>query len=330
MLPLPESEYSDENIISRSPDSIKHLYFQIRKMPELTEQARLIDQVLPSRLQEVKGTASAVINQFKAQKKVILQHFDHWIMPIAQEVLDGFLLDAQQLKRKLEDKLEHLDQTTSEEWEVQANQWAQLYSRWNDRKGLVNKILEVVIDRTKHLIDKDVQVIHDYQSQSLANLPEETETFKNVEERLTHATAEPLKQLMNLRNEVKENSSLQQASEWVAKLQERRESYFDQLLMKIDHVMKDVVNLEETKDWTAFVELEGEVLFMERELHHINSDLTHLHLVEESDKQFLLGRLEGLLDHVTDLDNPTLPSPLQIRMQALKAGILLSISRLEK
>jgi hypothetical protein len=330
MLPLPEFENPDENIISRSADSIKHLYYEIRKMPELTDQARVIDQVLVTRMQDVKGTACAVIDQFKAQKKVILQRFDHWIMPIAQEVLDGFIYDAQQLKRGLDDKLEHLEQTTPEEWDVQASQWAQLYSRWNDRKGLVNRILEVVIDRTKHLIDKDVQVIQDYQSQSLANLPEETETFRNVEERLTQATAEPLKQLMNLRNEVSENTSLQEASEWVAKLQERREGYFDQLLMKIDHVMKDVVNLEETKDWTAFVEVEGEILFMERELHHINSDLTHIHLVEESEKQFLLGRLEGLLDHAEDLDTPKLPSPLQIRMQALKAGILLAISRIEK
>lgn len=331
MAPLSEPEKPEEIKIHEVKDPIKRLYVQIRKMPELSKQAQAVDQILLSRLQDLKGTASAIIRQFHEQKKSILQRFDSWIMPIAQEVLDALIKEAQTLKCQLEEKLDNLDQTTPEDWDTAAKHWAQLYSTWHDRKGLVDKILEVVVDRTKHLIDKDIQVIQDYQTQSLSHLPQETETFKNVEERLAHAIEEPLKQLMNLRNQAKEHQSLQQVSEWVAKLQERRETYFDQLLMKIDHVMKDVVHLEETQDWTAFVEVEGEILFMERELHHINTDLSQLHLIiAESDKQFLLARLEGLLDHVNDLDECSLPQPLQMRVQAIKSGIQLSISHLEK
>ncbi|MBS0272686.1 MAG: hypothetical protein JSR85_08605 [Proteobacteria bacterium] len=331
MVSLPESEKPDEKIIpdSSSGDSTKRLDLHVRKMPELSEQARVIDQVLVNRLQDLKSTASAIIDQFNEQKKLILQRFDACILPIAQEVLEGFIRDAEHLKYKLDGKLENFDQTPSSEWDEQAKHWTRLYNQWNDRKGLVDKILEVVADRTKYLIDKDIQVVQDYQTQSLSLLPPESEAFKNVEERLTHAIEEPLKQLMNLRNQAKEQTSLQQASEWVAKLQERREVYFDQLLMKIDHVMKDVVNVDDTKDWTAFVETEGEILFMERELHHINSDLTHLHLIDESDKQFLLGRLEGLLDHVEDFHKNPLPHALKEKIHSLKSGILLAISRLQ-
>jgi hypothetical protein len=336
MVPFPESEKPEEIIPQDATEPFKRLYSQIRKIPELTgqariiDQARIVDQVLLNRLQDLKGTASAIIDQFQAQKKLILQRFDNWIMPIAQDVLDGLLQDAKHLKDKLDDKLSHLDQTTPEEWDNEAKHWALLYSKWHDRKELINRILEVVADRTAHLIDRDIQVIKDYQTQSLAHLPEESETFRNVEERLTHAIEEPLKQLMGLRIQAQEHTSLQQASEWVANLQQRRESYFDQLLMKIDHVMKDVVNLEESKDWNTALEVEGELVFMERELHHINQDLTHIHLIDECDKQFLLARLEGLLDHAEELDQRSLPSPLQARMKGLKRGILASISRLEE
>jgi hypothetical protein len=330
MLPSPESAKPENDLISGSGNlPIKHLYFQIRKMPELTKQARVIDQVLLNRLQDLQGTASAIIDQFQAQKEIILQHFDNWIMPIAQDVLDGLLQDAQHLKHKLDDKLEHLDQTTQEEWDAEAKHWAQLYSNWNDRKGLITQILKAVADRMTHLIDKDIQIINDYQTHSLLQVPQEAKSFKNVEERLAHAIEEPLKQLMGLRSQAKEPKSIQQASEWIAKLQEKRESYFDQLLMRIDHVMKDVVNLEETKDWSAFVEVEDETLFMERELHHINTDLTHLHLIAECDRQFLLTRLEGLLEHVEDLDKCALPNPLQVRMQTLKSRISSAISPLK-
>jgi hypothetical protein len=318
-----------EEKLDHSPEPIKRLYAQIRKMPELTERARVIDRVLVDRLQDLKATASTIIRQLQEQKKVILQRFDHWIMPIAQDVLDRLLQDANQLKEKLEDKLDHLDQTTSDDWEEQAKRWTQLYAKWHDRNALVEKILEVVADRTRQLIDKDIQVIQDYQTQSLAHIPQESETFKNLEERLAHATEEPLKQLMSMRNKPKEHTSVQQASEWIANLQQRRESYFNQLLMKIDHIMKDVVHVDEKKDWASFLEIEGEIIFMERELHHINTDLSHLRREDENERQFLFARLECLLDHAQELDEKSLPNALQQRIQALKAGISLAFSRLE-
>lgn len=318
---FPESDKPEERMLKDTAESIKRLYAQIRKMPELSEQAKVIDQVLLNRLQDLKGTASTIIDQFKEQRKMILQRFDNWIMPIAKDVLDGFLQDAVQLKDKLDDKLNHIEETTPDEWNDQAKGWAQLYDRWHDRKGLINKILEVVADRTKHLIDKDIQIIHDYQSQSLAHLPKESEVFKNIEERLKHAIAEPLKQLVALRNRPLDHTSLQQASEWVANLQEKRENYFDQLLMKIDHVTKEVVQVEERVDGAAFREVEGELIFMERELEHINSDLSQLHLGDESDKQFIAARLEGLLDHAEQLDECSLPRSLKQRVLSLKKGI---------
>ena len=116
-----------------------------------------------------------------------------------------------------------------------------VYTKWHHRPHLINKILEIVADRTRHLIDKDIQVIHDYQTQSFAQLAQESEAFKDVEKRLTQAIEEPLKQLITLRNKRWSIILLQQASEWVANLQSQSETYFDQLLMKIDHVMKDAV-----------------------------------------------------------------------------------------
>ena len=307
--------------MEKTTESIKRLYAQIKKMPELTAQAKTVDTLLINRLQELKGTASNLIEQFKEQKKVILQRFDQWIMPIAKEVLDGFLQDAVQLKDRLDEKLEHVDQTTKEEWNDEVLGWEQLYSRWNDRKGLISKILEVVADRTKHLIDKDIQVIQDYQTQSLAHLPKESEIFKSVEQRLSHVIEEPLKQLMALRSSPEKHTSLQQASDWVAKLQEERETYFDQLLMKIDHVTKEVVRPEETIDLTSLQEIEGEIIFMERELAHIESDLSQIQLGDESDRQLVAARLEGLLDHAEELEDTMLPRFLKQRLRSIKSTI---------
>lgn len=323
----PKLENSQDNMSQQPATPIKHFYSQMRKMSELTN-ARVADQKFLNHLQEIKNAASTILDQFKEQKKVILKNLDNWVIPIAQDVLDQLLRDAQQLKHSLDHKLAHLDETTQEEWECEAKNWERMYLRWNDQKGLVDCVLEVVADRHALLIDKDIRVIQDYHKQSLSKIDQEPDAMRSLEKRLTNAIEEPLKQLMGLRSQAKEHTSIQQAGEWVAKLQEQRESYFDQLLMKIDQVMKDVVDLEITKDWTAFSEVDGEMAFMEQELEHIQADLKHVHLIDEADRHFLLARLEGLLEHATDLDNPMLSRSIQLRMENLKSGIVTAISLL--
>lgn len=295
---FPELEHPGEEIWQNTTESMRRLYTQIRKMPQLTEQAKVIDNVLLNRLQQLKGNAAKIVQQFHEQKKVLLKRFDPWIMPIAKEVLEGFVQDAVELQENLNNKLVSLEQTSADEWNNEAKEWEQLCSRWNDKKGLVDKILAVVTDRTKEWIDKDMQVIQDYQSQTLAHLPKESEDFKTIEERLKQATAEPIKQLMTLRDHSAVPASLQQASEWVAKLQEKRESTFDQLLMKIDHVTQEVVQPEERGD----LEAEGELIFMERELEHISEDFSQMDSENESEKQFIAARIEGLLEHAEELN----------------------------
>jgi hypothetical protein len=311
----------------REAEPIKRLFVQIKKVPQLTEQAKVIDQVLIARMAEIRGTAAKVIAQFSKQKRSILQKFDRLIMPIAQEVLDGVLNDAEKLKSKLDENLEHPEATSADEWNEQAKRWAQIYERLHDSKGLMNRILEVISERTKHLIDKDIQVIQDYQTQSLAHLPPESEAFKSLEERLKEAIDDPLKQLISLRRDSL-HTSIQQASDWMAKLQASRETYFDQLLMKIDHVTKEVVHIDEQVDSNTYHEIEGEVIFMERELQHINHDLAQIHLGDESDRQFIAGRLEGLLDHAEEMRDSFLPKELKRRIDALIEEIRRSLPRI--
>lgn len=310
-------------------EPIKHLFKQIRKLTELHKQAKSVDNILMSHLENIKGTASEFIEQIGEEKKLLLKRFDKWIMPIAQEVLDELVDDASDLKTSLEKKLANLDPDNPIDWEEEAKRWIQLHSRLTDKSGIVKRILHVVSERTKQQIDKDIQVIKDYQTQSLANISQEGDENKNLEERLSHAIAEPLKQLKDLGKEAEAYNSIQQASSWVANLQEKRQSSFDDLLRIIDHVMKDVVHKEETSDWFAFVETEGEIIFMERELHQINEDIAKLQRGDEAEVQMLCARLEGLLDHFEDLDQQEFPGPLQMKMDALKSGIMLSFEKLE-
>lgn len=325
----PQAEEIPEDA-HQAADPIKRLYTQIQQMPELAGQARVVDQVLLNHFQDLKGHARAVIHQFNEQKSDILKRFDNWLVPIAKEVLDELLQDAEQLKRNLNQKLEHLPQIEEKDWLEHAKRWNHLYTKWHDRKALADKVLALVADRTKQLIDKDIQVIQDYQTQSLAQVPEKSEAFEDLKERLTQATENPLKQLVALRQQTPQPASLLQASEWVARLQAQRETYFDQLLMKIDHVVKETVQIEEEEaDFISFTEDEGEIVFMEREIHHIKSMVDNLKPNQASEMQFMLARLEELLDHIEQLETTSLPKTLQKRLSKIKETSSLLCKQLE-
>ena len=312
-------------------DSIKQLCLQIRNMSEQSRQTHSQDKRFSNRLQDLKMMMQQVSLQFKEQKKAILQRLNHWMLPIAKEVLDEMLQDFEQMKTQLKEKIEQSDQVSSGDWEKEERQWSHLYFKWSDRKAVMKQIVEVVKHRTSRLIDKDIQVIKEYQQQSLSYLEPESEAFKDVERRLAKAIEAPLKELHNLKIVPVEHVSLQQASEWVKTLQVKRETYFNQSLTKIDHVLQDVVHqVEEDQDWSAFVEDEGELLFMEKELHQMNQELVYVHLIQPDQKQYLVENLLGLSHHLESVYKDSLPLLLQERIEKLQEGIEYALERLEK
>lgn len=310
---------------------IGHLYAKITEMPEMGESSDEIDQLFVEKINELRAGSQAVIEHFHAQKPMILEQFDQRLAPVAREVLDSLLHDANQLASKLEDGR---DQSYPFDWIDYAKRWAQLYTQWNDGKALAQRILDLIAARTEQLIDKDIQVIRDYQKQSLEHLSEGSDAFKNLESRLAMATDKPLQQLKALRNQHEQHANLAQASEWIANLQEQRERYFDQLLMKIDHVVKEVVHMEdivdEYDDISIFSEDEGEIVFMEQEIRHIQALLPQMSASDESDIIFMEARLEGLLDHAEQVNLVNLRYPLQKRLLALKSQFAAALGVLKK
>lgn len=333
MVSVTEQDSSFEEERFRGPaESIRKLYSQLRHLskPEL-KSPEIISPLCAEVIQELESRASEIIDQFEAQKKNVAQYFDRWLIPVALDILDALLSDSQQLKECLQEKIDRADQVTAQEWEEEAREWARLYSRWNGGKAMTAGVLEAVVDKTTHLINKDIQVIRDYQTQSLSQLPQESEGFRNVEKRLERAIESPMKQLMSLRSEAEEHTSLEQALSWVANLQERREDYFDQLLMKIDLVMKDLVEIEEdSNDWVTNLEMEWELVFMESELRNIEEHWVSGSFDKEENKEFLFERLKGLSEHMMELSVQRIPSRLHARIDEIEAAIVEILNRLDQ
>jgi hypothetical protein len=307
----------------------EHFYAQIKSVPHLIEKAVGVDQALLTRLNEIQKTASSLIDQFDSRKEELLKKVDAWLFPIAKEALDKMSYDAKVLREHLQESLQNLQMMEKMDWIEHAKSWACLYTKCYDNKELTQKILKMASDRTSYLIDKDIKVICDYQNQSLAHISQETDEFKNIKARLKTVTEGSLKALLNLKKSP-EGLSFTQTVDWIARIHKERENHFDQSLMKIDSVMKDVVRPEVLHhDAGHFAEFENEVVFMEHELRHIHDLISKLDLKDEKDVSFIEMRLEGLKEHLEQFDLSQLPDELKIRVKKIHQDIQEAYFRLE-
>ncbi|WP_075883563.1 hypothetical protein [Candidatus Protochlamydia sp. W-9] len=327
--PNPDTNKRKEPLLNSS-FNIEQLSRQIQSTPFLIKQALESDRILLDHLQNLTERTKACIMHFNEQKQTILTRFDNWLAPLASEVLDEFIKQAQLLKNELDETLLNLRKIDTIDWDKHANSWLTLYHQWSDHKELNKKILKLVSDRTEHLIDKDLKLIKEYQIQYLSKMEEEDPDLINLENRLAKAIEEPLKHLVELKTHVKNAESMQQASEWIEKLDSQRENCFDQLLMKIDSVVKEVVLPEAEISSEDLKEVENEMHFVAQELKHIHELLPKLDKHDEKEFYFTEVRLEGLRDHLEQFDSLKLPIPTRDRLETLFATIEATLSEVLK
>lgn len=297
--------------------TIKHLYRQIESVPQLIEKAHVIDTTLLTQFQEIRSNAELLLKEIDDQKKIFLQRFHGVLQPAAQAVLAELSEAAEELKLDLEESLSNLQETSAEDWVQHAKGWVQLYAKLQDHKELAKKVIQVASEHTHELIERDVKVIQDYQDHSLSNLPKESNEYKGLEKRLKAATEEALSQLIKLKDSPG-NLSVVQTAEWIANLHQERQKHFENVLMKIDSILKDTVSMEsDSADLGDYSELDGEIIFMERELHHINELVANLDLKDDKEVDFMNMRLKGLEEHLDQFELDRVPKELKMKVDKL-------------
>lgn len=309
--------------------AIDHFYSQIRQIPSLDSEELHCTQLFIRQLESIQQSALDVIKTFEEQKTTIIRHYDFWLQPIAKEALEELVLRAEELNRQLSSTLE--SKTKDIDWNKYLESWLEICEQWQSRKALSDRILALVSDRIAHSIDNDIKVLVDYQNHQIAGIDAEEEKRESLKNRLDQVTDEPLKQLRALRHQTHNHDSLLQAAQWMAAFQEKRESCFDQLLVKIDTAVKEIVDLTEKEDVVSYSsEDEGEIVFMEREFESILVAIDSLSGKCETDFLFTESRLESLLDHLDEINLTVIPHSLQRRVLHLKNEICFALDQLYK
>ena len=296
---------------------IEKFSHQIQSVPKIISKAHAVDQVLLHYFHEIQQSANEVVDHLHEERKSILKKFDSYLLPIAKEVLDELIHHADELRQDLDHSLEEPTSTLKKDWISYAKKWVQLYAKWHDKKAITNKVLKLASERTSVLIEKDIKVIQDYQDQTLAGMSKESEEFIDLELRLNKATAEPLRNLVILKNQPHEQLTIKQASEWIENVHKMRTDYFEQVLHKIDSAVKEIVVREINSDHELVREVEDELSFIEQEMKHIDDLLTRIHRMDKEEIHYQKERIDSLLEHLQQYDFSHLPRDLTLRHEKI-------------
>lgn len=257
----------------------------------------------------IHSKANYLLSLFKQRGDSIIQELHEEIRLKAEELLKELYLQAQLLKEQLDLACDRGLSNIYVDWNEIAKSWARLGSKWVDSEKLKELIIKSVMDQTKHLIDRDLKVIRDYQQQSINPISDDPTIISNLENRLNVATQEALQQFVALKNQPSDLNP-EAASTWIKNIHAQRQIYFDKILLKIDGVIKEMEIDRNIHDPISIYEISSELTFMEQELKYFAQEVTK-HGID-------LSGLKDLSEDLYALEARGIPQEIHPRFEALK------------
>lgn len=297
-----------------SPMLFNHFYNQIKLTPKLLEKASRIDSTLLQHFHDLRAHASAFINEIKKEKEGLLSEFNGWLRPAAKEVIEEIYHDAEKLKDNLNEAISGEESLKKEEWSRHAQRWAKLYSDLQDRQGLVKKVITVASERVKASIHDDIQFIQEYHQHTLSRVDQNSS--QNIQKRLGKAIQGAILELSALEKDLPESTNVTQTAAWIANIHQKRTQCSDNILMKIDAVIKKEMHVEELHSVETETELEHEITFMEQEIADLEIQLKRKHADAQS-RSLTLDHLQGLQEHLSEIGKLRMPRGLRDRIERI-------------
>ncbi len=286
-------------------------------------------EILHDRIRLIESTAKEVIRQFNHEESEILCHFEPWLIPFAKEILEQFYEEAHALNEDLLNRLNNANHSTPSNWIEHATQWAQLYSRWQDRRKLMESVLDLLSHKARRLIDHDIKIIEEYKNQGIENCSKQPNDLGKVKDRIFDAIKIPLNSLLEMKKNTEGPSSLLEAAKWLANFRERREGYFNESLTYIDEVIREMIGVSnEIHNLDFLNDIHGEFIFLEQELNHILDIFNNMDSFEHEDQVLLANQIESLKEILEKYESNDLPDDLKMKHAQLK--LLLETINIDK
>ena len=308
------------SMFSRFIDRIRSTFQRFQNKPQP-------DHELAGRIQDLQKTANSVVKQLHTIKDKLKNEIDQELFSHVQEIIDPIIKEVSRLNKSIGQPTSVVHQAKAyqrfSQWIEKAKLWIQFCSKTNDKEAILKAIIRYIVEDFLEVIDRDIQVINDYQNHMLDALAVEEEEKLTV---LKNLNLEPylqgLRSLQTKPNEL----SLHEIALWKAQVDKRREKYFDEALHTIDKVINSVIpDSSGEEEQEHLVDVLSQIVYLEREVPQLCDEIDR-DMNPAPDKRIAFESRLSLFEqevHQLNLDlriTPDLIERLQIIIEMINQG----------
>lgn len=290
-------------------DKIKSLvpFFNPREKKEATLVGRIhaeLQKDAHEMLNEIKCLKDAL-------KKELEKHDEGHLWNSFEAVVNPLMREYAQIERKLKAQYDSLDTNTTaiksyNDWIIKAKLWVTLCSRPSDREGLIKVVVAHTMQVSDDIIDRDLKTLHDYKVHELHQLKLIPDELQDISRKLEQEMEPHILALQKLKHNKPLDMKLENLTEWKGAIDESRTKHYNTALHIIDNLVNSIApvplkeeeqeHLKEIFESVAYLEeevpifkghlqhadfsditeclmLEGQLSFLEEEVHKLNRDL---------------------------------------------------------
>lgn len=301
-----------QNLFDRFFDRIKNSFQKNNKESE--EQRRL-----SGRIQDLHVLADQVLGKLEEIRTILKTSHSHDIYTYVHDYIDIITKEVKRNSLAIDLSKSVTSQAKAFKrynlWLEKAKLWIHICSHMNNQDKMEQEIIHYMVRDFLEVIDRDLQVIDDYQEHMVNDLALNEDEKIDLALMLESKLDPYIKSLYSLRT-VPKQLSLKEVAEWKKQIDAKREKYFDAALHAIDKLIEESnPSILSDFDGDHLMEALSEIVFLENEIPNLHDEI---YIVKGHVNKSLLNKLQALENKAHELNlNLRLTPDLIDRLQSL-------------
>ncbi|MBA3602672.1 MAG: hypothetical protein H0W50_03325 [Parachlamydiaceae bacterium] len=274
--------------------------------------------------------ANKILDHFLDVAQKFEKHLDDELVIHVQTAMESIKRDFHRIQKKASQSTNNQNEVVLHNWMKKAKGWIELDAKLHDRAAIINAVIKQQFSALDELIDQDLQLIFDYETHILSDLPIEANEKSKIEQMILTSLTPHTQALIKLKAQPP-TLELHKFAQWKETIDRTRGHHFEKALHAIDAIVdkispasslpvepnqkldaitseidllqkKSTMTLQEAFELVAHNDeikkkLESSLLALQQQSHRLSGDLnlTQDHFEQLQAIQSDLEQIEGML-----------------------------------
>lgn len=263
------------------------------------------EQPLAGRIQKILPKIEEILEQFaeleKKYKELKAKHRNQEFCLFFSIVIKPLMREGNQLRASIEKGSETTQARLFSryvQWMDRSLEWLDGYHR-KDKKALEKDLIRHITADTLSYIDKDIQLIRDYEKQQIDKIDLENPKKEKLVAELA-LILEPLYQEIDSLREMPLEFNLETVIQWQREIEAGRQSLFEQALSEIDDLLQEEIPIAPSEEeHEHLIDVLEKIIELEQLIPNLN--YSHQQTSAPQEKRRLMDRIQALQRETHDL-----------------------------